>query len=288
MARASAFRLVAASIVLAGTVAASPGQEAASGEPPQAPPEMVDLFVRKCASCHTVGKGPRVGPDLKDVYQRRERQWIVDLIREPSAMLDRDPVARKLLQDFNGVRMPDLGLSAEQAAGLADLLELASKHPIELSPAFVAVTEATPEDIERGRQLFNGTLRQKSGGPSCSSCHTVESAGGLVAGGTLAKELTHSFAVLGDEGLDAALANPAFPLMREVFADHPLESDEVFALRAFLYEANRSSEPAPDRLDILIVGLLGTVVVMLVLNAAWSRRLRGVRHAFLHNRGSQS
>ncbi len=288
MANASAWLSLASTLVLSGTLIGAPIQEAPAPEGPQADPALVDLYVRKCASCHTVGKGARVGPDLKDVDQRRERRWIVDLIREPSKMLDRDPDARKLLQEFNGVRMPDLGLTAEQANGLADLIVLASRYPIDLSPAFVAVTEATAEDVARGRDLFTGRMRQKGGGPSCSACHTVQNAGGFFGGGTLAKELTHSFAVLGDEGLDAALANPSFPLMKDVFADHPLEPDEVFALRAFLNDANRSAGTDPDRLDILIVGLLGTVVVILILNAAWARRLRGVRHAFLPKRGSQS
>lgn len=262
-------------------------QETPSAEP-AADPALVELYVRKCASCHTVGKGPRVGPDLKGVHERRARAWVIDLIREPSTMLDRDPDARRLVQEFNGVRMPDLGLTPEQSQGLFELIVLASTHPIDLSPKFVSVTEATSDDIARGRDLFFGRQRTLGGSPSCSACHTVRNAGGLFGGGTLAKELTHAFAVLGDEGLDAALGSPVFPLMKEVFTDHPLESEEVFALRAFLHDANRSAGEEPDRLDMLLVGLLGTVVVILILNAAWARRLQGVRRTFVPKRGSQS
>ncbi|MEQ8762863.1 MAG: cytochrome c [Planctomycetota bacterium] len=288
MAHVSARHTLAALGLLTGSIFGASAPQEAGTDNPQADPALVDLYVRKCASCHTVGRGPRVGPDLKGVDARRERTWIVDMIREPSRLLDRDPDARQLLQQYNGVRMPDLGLTAEQAAGLADLIALASKYPIDLTPAFVKVTEATTEDVARGRDLFFGRARTKSGGPACNACHTVEGAGGLIGGGTLAKELTHAFAVLGDEGLDAALANPAFPLMKEVFADHPLETDEVFALRAFLYDANRSAGAASDRLDIVVIGVLGTVVVILILNAAWARRLRGVRRTFVPKRGSQS
>ena len=67
--------------------------------------------------------------------------------------------------------------------------------------------------------------------------------------------------------------------MNKVFADHPLTAEEVFALRAFLYEANRA-EPAPeDTVSPLLAALLATAAVVAVLNAAWARRLRGVRTA---------
>ncbi len=35
------------------------------------------LFIKTCASCHTVGKGDRVGPDLASLSARRSRDWTV-------------------------------------------------------------------------------------------------------------------------------------------------------------------------------------------------------------------
>ena len=98
----------------------------------------------------------------------------------------------------------------------------------------------------------------------------------VAAASSLAADLTHVFARLGDEGLDAALKNPAFPLMNKIFADHPLETDEAFVLRAFLYEANRRGETTDSNASLPLFGVLGTVVVLVLLNAFWSRRLRGV------------
>ncbi len=89
------------------------------------------------------------------------------------------------------------------------------------------------------------------------------------------------FARLGDEGLDAALRNPAFPLMNKVFLDHPLEEDEVFALRAFLYDANSKVPAAADTLSLLLVGLLGACFVLFILYAQWARRLAGVREPLI-------
>ena len=71
---------------------------AASAQPAGAPdPATVELFVRKCASCHTVGKGDRVGPDLKGAVERRGKPWVERFVAAPSTMLDSDPQARELL-----------------------------------------------------------------------------------------------------------------------------------------------------------------------------------------------
>jgi len=35
------------------------------------------IFERTCLACHSIGQGPRVGPDLKDINKRREHDWLV-------------------------------------------------------------------------------------------------------------------------------------------------------------------------------------------------------------------
>ena len=105
----------------------------------------------------------------------------------------------------------------------------------------------------------------------------------------MAKDLTNVFARLGDEGLDRALASPAFPLMNKVFTDHPVEPPEVFTLRAFLDKANLGGEPArEDSLSIGLASGAGTIVVLVILNAFWARRLAGVRKPLTHKREQPS
>lgn len=255
--------------------AAAPSPVAASSPAPVDP--AVDLFARKCGSCHTVGGGKRVGPDLQGALDRRDRAWVERFIKAPSTMLDSDPTARQLVTEFAGVRMPDLGLSDSEVSSLTSLIERCSKEPCDLAGRFTPVATATAADIARGRDLFLGQEALKAGAAQCLSCHTVLGAGGGIAGGLLAKDLTNVFGRLGDQGLDAALKSPPFPVMARIFVDHPLEPDEVFALRAFLYDANRKEPAAEDALSLLLVSLLGTVVVLIALNVAWARRLRGVR-----------
>lgn len=260
---------------------------AMGAEVQQSPAE--DLFARKCASCHTVGKGVRIGPDLKDVHKRRSRSWLESFVKAPSAMLDTDPEARNLLSEFKGVRMPDLALPDADVKALVDLVARCSSEPCNLAGKFIPATLATDHDVALGRSYFLGLTPLKGGGAPCLSCHTVRGIGSVVPGGTMGKDLTNVFARLGDEGLDRALASPAFPLMNKVFTDHPMEPPEVFALRAFLYKANLGGEPARgDSLSIGLVSGVGTIVVLVLLNAFWARRLGGVRIPLTHKREQPS
>ena len=40
-----------------------------------------DEFKKLCISCHTIGGGRIVGPDLKDVHERKDRAWLVRLAK---------------------------------------------------------------------------------------------------------------------------------------------------------------------------------------------------------------
>jgi mono/diheme cytochrome c family protein len=278
LAFAGAFGLLAVNTVAQSSAPPTPTPTA------EADPH-VDLFARKCGSCHTVGKGVRVGPDLKDVLQRRNRAWVERFVKTPSSMLDSDADARQLLAQFNGVRMPDLGLNEAEARGLADLLERCSQAPCDLAGKFVAVTNATPADFARGRELFVGHTALSAGAAPCLSCHTVRGAAGRVPGGTLAKDLTNVYARLGDQGLDAALKAPAFPVMNKIFGQRALTADEAFALRAYLWDANRQHPAPEDHLSLPVLGALGTLGVLGILNAAWARRLKGVRQPLVRQNG---
>ena len=102
-------------------------------------------------------------------------------------------------------------------------------------------------------------------------------------------ELAQGFVFAYQWLLDAALAQPAYPLMNKVFALHPLDPAEAFALRAFLYQANLGGEPARDAtLSVTLFGGLGAAVSVVALNAAWRRRLRGVRKPLTQRRATAS
>ena len=55
---------------------------------------------RGCVSCHTVGGGRRVGPDLEDVTERRDFEWTYHMITNPDSMVRNDSIAKALLSEY--------------------------------------------------------------------------------------------------------------------------------------------------------------------------------------------
>lgn len=88
------------------------------------------LFQSRCASCHTVGGGDKIGPDLQGVAQRRDPAWVSRFIREPEKVLaEGDPIALGLFQKYKQVRMPNLRLGDEEVASLVAYIDAGVKTP---------------------------------------------------------------------------------------------------------------------------------------------------------------
>jgi protein SCO1 len=82
------------------------------------------LFNSRCAACHTIGKGDAVGPDLANLFERRDRAWITRYVTAPDEVLaSGDPIARALFARFKGVRMPNLDMRPEDMEVLLPYLE---------------------------------------------------------------------------------------------------------------------------------------------------------------------
>ena len=82
------------------------------------------LFAAKCAACHTIGGGDRVGPDLAGVTGARDRRWLEQYLATPDDVLARgDPIAQALFTKYNQVRMPNLGLKEGEVSALLGFLE---------------------------------------------------------------------------------------------------------------------------------------------------------------------
>src|SRR5438445_24862 len=86
------------------------------------------LFNTRCASCHSIGKGDGLGPDLVNVTTLRERAWLARYVAEPDRMLaEGDGVAAALFARYKNVRMPNLGLNDEEVAALVSHIEQRSR-----------------------------------------------------------------------------------------------------------------------------------------------------------------
>ncbi len=82
------------------------------------------LFATRCAACHTIGHGIRVGPDLAGVTNVRDRNWLLRFIQKPDEMLAaKDPLATLLFKQYKQVQMPNLRLGPEDTEYLVKYLE---------------------------------------------------------------------------------------------------------------------------------------------------------------------
>lgn len=241
-----------------------------------------EFFRQNCHSCHTIGGGRLVGPDLKNVHERKEREWLVDFVLDPKAMIDSgDPYAQQLLDEARGVVMPNVpGVSRARVEALLDMIaEESELEQSQFGGSQISDRPFTPEDVAMGRSIFLGTRRLENGGPPCAACHTVFELGGL-GGGHLGPDLTKVYERIGSRpALAGWLQGPATTTMRPVFTGHPLTSEEILALVAFFEHTAKSPAEASavPRLNFFLLGLLGAAFALALFDGIWRRRFRAVR-----------
>jgi mono/diheme cytochrome c family protein len=57
------------------------------------------LFQEKCSACHKLDER-YIGPALAGVTERRQPEWILNMILNPEVMIQQDPTAKALLAQF--------------------------------------------------------------------------------------------------------------------------------------------------------------------------------------------
>jgi mono/diheme cytochrome c family protein len=244
--------------------------------------ETVDYFKTNCTSCHTIGGGKLAGPDLKGATERKDADWLATFIVNPQRVINSgDAYALELVREAKDQIMPAVpGLTKDRALKLVELIQVESaKEKSRFVGLQLSDRALTDEDVAYGRALYEGSAAFASGAPACLGCHEVDGTGGF-GGGRLGPDLTDVYSRLeGRKPLAAWLAAPPSLTMQPVFADQPLDSDEVLALVAYLKSTAESGRPVPGRgpFAFLIAGIAGAVVVLVGFDLIWRRRFRGVR-----------
>lgn len=252
--------------------------------------EAADFFRQNCVSCHTIGGGRLTGPDLKDVTEQKDREWLLNFIVNPRAVIDRgDPYARQLVEEARGVVMPTIsGMTPEQAAALLDLIQRESKLP-ESQFKGLQITDRpfTQTEIELGRQFFVGDRRLANGTPPCISCHTMKGLGGL-SGGRLGPDLTRVFERLqGRQSLGAWLMAPATATMQPLLRKYPLRQDELLPLIAYFEHSAQQGgqDDSVALLNFFFLALGGAVIALVSFDAIWKWRFQAVRARLVQGDG---
>jgi protein SCO1/2 len=82
------------------------------------------LFATRCAPCHTIGHGVKIGPDLQGITATRDRVWLLRFIQKPDVLLaEKDPVATSLFKQYKEVRMPNVRLGPDDTEAIVRFLE---------------------------------------------------------------------------------------------------------------------------------------------------------------------
>jgi nitrite reductase (NO-forming) / hydroxylamine reductase len=129
------------------------------------------VFERSCLACHSVGGGDGIGPDLEGVHERRDRAWLVSWVDDPTGMVERDPLARQLAEEWPA-SMPPMGLSREEIEQVLAYVEAVSDGRIQRHAANGHVDLDDEQFAVAGQIYFNrcagchGTLRTGATGPN--------------------------------------------------------------------------------------------------------------------------
>jgi len=271
-------RAIVPLLLLVGLVGMSTGAALAQ--------DRVDDFRLNCTSCHTIGGGRLVGPDLRGVTERKERAWLARFIVDPLGMIDSgDAYALKLLDEARGAKMTGVpGMTLDRAMNLLDLIEAESVlDKSQFAGIKISDRPFTADDVSAGSGIFLGTHRLANRGPACVSCHSVNGIG-VLAGGKLGPDLNAVFERLnGRKGLATWLSAPPTPIMQAVFGDHPLDEDEILPLVAFF--ADKAVAPPESgqaaTLIFILLGMAGTAGALVLFDVIWRNRFRAVRRTLV-------
>jgi cytochrome c2 len=248
-----------------------------------------ETFEAACAACHTIGGGRLVGPDLQGLHERRSEQWIIQFVQHSQALIaSGDASAKALFEEYQEIVMPDQPFSVGEIREILAYIRRTEAFGAAPSAATAAGegTGSTEEQLQLGRELFQGTTRFANGGPSCTSCHDVTDAA-ITGGGVLARELTTAVSRLSAPGVQAIIANPPFPVMQRAYRDHPLIEAEVAALVGFLGLVGAQQalhQPRGIGPRLFASGVIGSVLLLLLYSVVWRRRLKGSVNQRIYDR----
>ena len=87
------------------------------------------VYELKCSACHKLTDQRVVGPGWQGITERRQPEWIMNMILNVDVMLEQDPVARKQLEECL-VRMPNQNLSINDARDVLEFMYMNDGHPV--------------------------------------------------------------------------------------------------------------------------------------------------------------
>jgi len=152
------------------------------------------LFEQTCFACHSIGEGARIGPDLKDVGERREHDWLVSWISDPLGMAQNDPIGQQVFAEWNNVPMAPNFLSEEEINQVLEYIaDVSTGNVTQTAMGANVPAELSSAQFDEAQGLYfdrcagcHGTLRVGATGPNIEPARTTE-----IGSDALVATLTH-------------------------------------------------------------------------------------------------
>ncbi|MCR9132414.1 MAG: cytochrome c [bacterium] len=77
------------------------------------------IFTAKCSACHKPNKR-YIGPEMAGIFDRRTPEWTANMIMNPMEMVQKDPIAKELLMEYNGTPMANQNLTQEETRAVLE------------------------------------------------------------------------------------------------------------------------------------------------------------------------
>jgi protein SCO1 len=107
------------------------------------------LFATRCAACHTIGHGIKIGPDLLGVTAARNRGWLLSFIQKPDELLaEKDALAIALFKQYKEIQMPNVRLGPDDTESIVKFLEAQSATKATQVSSTTRVSTTTKTGVE--------------------------------------------------------------------------------------------------------------------------------------------
>ena len=91
------------------------------------------VWKTNCSTCHSIGEGDKIGPDLAELSKRRTIEWVVKFVNYPDGMINgdeeekgyevADPMAKKVYELYKPTLMAEQEMTKEEVKKMMDYID---------------------------------------------------------------------------------------------------------------------------------------------------------------------
>jgi hypothetical protein len=118
----------------------------------------------------------------------------------------------------------------------------------------------TDEEIQKGKELFEGEVTFINNSPACVTCHNTSTIDTLNWNPS-AFDIAEAFSKRNDMDMANLLINPVSEKMKVVLQEHELTNDEVFYITAFLQNFERTGLKQHKKMPVRLYIFIGLCLI---------------------------